>query len=109
MDLCQAVQPCKLFLKLRNIYNYDNINKSNFCGSIFIDISKAFDSVYHPRLLLKLEHLGLSNIYINWFKSFNLLRSQRVLFNRNTSSNLRVYAGVPHGSVLMIFLMWFKM
>ena len=55
-------------------YLYDNINKGNFCGSVFIEISKAFDSVYHPWLLLKLERLGLREMYISWFRSY-LLRS----------------------------------
>ena len=61
-------------------YLFDNTNKGNICGSVFIDISKAFDSVYHPRLLLKLERLGLGQIYIKWFRSY-LLRSQSVFFN----------------------------
>ena len=78
---------------------FDNINTGNICGSVFIDISKAFDSVYHPRLLLKLERLGLGNLYIEWFKSY-LTRSQSVLFNKITSPSLNVYAGVPQGSVL---------
>ena len=51
-------------------YLFDNINKGNICGSVFIDISKAFDYVYHPRLLLKLERLGLGQIYIKWFRSY---------------------------------------
>ena len=80
-------------------YLFDNINKGNICGSVFIDISKAFDSVYHPRLLLKLEHLGLCNMYVEWFRSY-LLRSQCVLFNTIYSPDLTIYAGVPQGSVL---------
>ena len=80
-------------------YSFDNINKGNICGLVFIDVSKAFDSVYHPRLLLKLEHLGLCNLYIEWFKSY-LLRYQCVLFNKTHSSDLKIYAGVPQGSVL---------
>ena len=78
---------------------FDNINRGNICGSVFIDVSKAFDSVYHPRLLLKLERLGLEELYIKWFKSY-LLRSQSVLFNKVNSPSLRVSAGVPQGSVL---------
>ena len=80
-------------------YLYDNINKGNYCGSVFIDISKAFDSVYHPRLLLKLEQIGLHNILLLWFKSY-LTRTQRVLFNKVKSDKAAVFAGVPQGSVL---------
>ena len=80
-------------------YLFDNINKGNICGSVFIDISKAFDSVYHPQLLLKLERLGLGEIYIKWFRSY-LVRSQSVTFNKIKSTSLKVFAGVPQGSVL---------
>ena len=47
-------QQLKQFLKSA----YDNIDKGSF---VFIDSAKAFDSVYHPRLLLKLEKLGLGH------------------------------------------------
>ena len=61
-------------------YSYDTINKGNICGCICIDMSKAFGSVYHPRLLLKFESLGLVEIFLNWFKSY-LVRAQNVLFS----------------------------
>ena len=80
-------------------YAYDNINKGNYSGFVFIDISKAFDSIYHPRLLLKLEKLVLCDIYLKWFISY-LVRFQCVLFNTVKSSNFKIFAGVPQGSVL---------
>ena len=61
-------------------YSHDTINKGNICGCICIDMSKAFGSVYHPRLLLKFESLGLVEIFLKWFKSY-LVRSQNVLFS----------------------------
>jgi len=37
---------------------------------VFLDLAKAFDSVSHPQLLLKLEALGITGELLNWFKAF---------------------------------------
>ena len=67
MDLCKDGQPRKQFSKLQK-YFYDNINTGNYCGPVFIDISKEFDSLYHPRLHLKLGQSGLNYYFLKGFK-----------------------------------------
>ena len=74
----------------------------------FLDISKAFDKVWHEGLLFKLEHIGISGNLLNLLKSFLNNRFQRVVLNgqcSNWSSNL---AGVPQGSILgpLIFVIY---
>ena len=47
----------------------------------FLDISKAFDKVWHEGLLFKLEHIGISGNLLNLLKSFLNNRFQRILLN----------------------------
>ncbi|CAG2249633.1 unnamed protein product [Mytilus edulis] len=68
--------------------------------SIFLDFSKAFDTVPHQRLFLKLEKLGIKGCILNWIKSFLSGRKQCVLINNTTSTWSDVVSGVPQGSVL---------
>ena len=53
--------------------------------TIFLDFRKAFDSVPHKRLLLKLERLGVSGNVLKWISSFLSNRSQRVVINGQSS------------------------
>ena len=46
---------------------------------IYLDLAKAFDSVPHKHLLLKLQSYGINGRYLNWISSFLLGRSQRVM------------------------------
>merc|ERR1711913_105015 len=75
-------------------------NKDLTCG-IFIDLTKAFDTVNHNILLQKMQHYGIRGNANNIFKSYLTGRQQYVKIN-NTSSNLKPVtccsSGVSAGS-----------
>ncbi len=77
-------------------------------GSVFIDLSKAFDCVDHEILLKKLEKMNMSSSVINWFKSYLSERSQSVNIGGTISKVLSVNTGVPQGSILgpLLFIVY---
>ena len=62
---------------------------------VFLDISKAFDKVWHEGLVFKLEQNGISGNLLNIFKDFLRNRKQRVILNGQTSNWKNIPAGVP--------------
>ena len=66
----------------------------------FLDISKAFDKVWHDGLIFKLRHNGISGDIINILRDFLCNRKQRVVLNDQCSSWADVNACVPQGSIL---------
>ena len=68
--------------------------------AIYMDFKKAFDSVPHERLLIKLKGYGIRGNILNWIRAFLSNREQYVKVNNAKSDTLPVTSGVPQGSVL---------
>jgi hypothetical protein len=75
---------------------------------VFLDISKAFDRVWHKGLLLKLRSCGITGRLLDWLKDYLTDRQQRVIINGEHSEWGNINAGVPQGSVLgpLLFLIF---
>ena len=67
---------------------------------VFLDISKAFDRVWHEGLLYKLKSYGISGPLLILIKLVLTNRFQRVVLNGQTSNWKNILAGVPQGSIL---------
>ena len=77
------------------------------CG-VFIDLQKAFDTVNHEILLVKLDFYGIRGLANSWLKSFLENRKQYVILPGHSSSVKTVTCGVPQGSTLgpLLFLLY---
>ena len=72
--------------------------------SVFSDISKAFDKVWHEGLFFKLEQNDISGDLLNILWDFLRNRKQRVVLNGQVSTRTIVNARVPQGSTLSLLL-----
>ena len=76
---------------------------------IFLDLSKAFDTIDHTVLLSELYHYGIRGISLQWFKGYLRNKKQQVQINNIMSSKIHTITnGVPQGSILgpLLFLLY---
>ena len=87
--------------------SFDNY-KSLEARGVFLDMSKAFDKVWHEGLIYKLKIFGISGNLLILLDSFLNNRLQRVVLNGKNSEWKEVKAGVPQGSILgpLLFLIY---
>jgi hypothetical protein len=76
--------------------------------NIYIDLSKAFDTIDHSILLDKLHYYGIRNTALDLFENYLTDRFQYVEFENVHSSHLKIVTGVPQGSILgpLLFIIY---
>ena len=76
--------------------------------NIYLDLSKAFDTLNHEILLNKLNHYGVSNIELTFFRNYLSNRKQFVQMGDTKSSFEYIKTGVPQGSILgpLLFILY---
>ena len=76
--------------------------------NIYIDLSKAFDTLNHSILLEKLEYYGIADNSLSLLHNYLTDRCQYVEYNGHRSNTLPISTGVPQGSVLgpLLFLIY---
>jgi hypothetical protein len=90
-----TVQQCR---RIRDVIN-KAMETQQYCTSAYLDVSQAFDKVWHPGLLLKIKII-LPSIYFNLLKSYLNEGQFETKFNGETSCRFHIHSGVPQGSIL---------
>ena len=74
----------------------------NIAIGVFLDLSKAFDTVDHNILLHKLEHYGIHDVAVEWIRNYLSNRLQFVQFNDHCSSPQTVRLGIHLGPLFFL-------
>ncbi len=85
---------------LKQIAQENDKPSKKFTMCVFLDLSKAFDTISHKILLSKLENMGIRGLVNKWFESYLSNRKQYVSLNGESSPLVDICCGVPQGSIL---------
>ena len=87
---------------------FQSLDKKKLPIALFLDFSKAFDTINHSILLNKLKHYGINGTALKWFSSYLTNRKQFVLYKGKMSKETTITTGVPQGSILgpLLFIIY---
>ena len=88
---------------------HESFENGNYTLGVFIDLSKAFETIDHSMLLKKIENYGIKETNLAWFRSYLINRKQYIQITNDNKSDLRnTTCGVPQGSILgpLLFLVY---
>ena len=93
---------------LSDIAKENDKQTKNLTLSVFIDLSKAFDTINHDIILKKLEYLGIRGVVNQWLKDYLTDRKRYMKLDENISSCQSLKCAVPQGSILgpILFLIY---
>ena len=85
-----------------------HLDKGTIPINVYLDLSKAFDTLDHNILLHKLKYYGIEGTALRLFESYLNERQQYVDLDGTTSNNNRILTGVPQGSILgpLLFIIY---
>ena len=98
---------CTALIKTIDKWNME-IDKGNYVGAVFVDLSKAFDVVNHTLLIDKLSSLGITGIENRWFQSYLNNRTQCVSLNGTISTPNVIRSGFPKDQYLGPFYSFYS-
>ena len=86
----------------------NSIDNGDIVIGIFLDFSKAFDTLNHTVLIQKMYKYGIRGVCLKWFENYLSNRKQYTIFNNVVSDESSINCGVPQGSVLgpLLFLLY---
>ena len=86
----------------------DDLDNKQPSLGIFLDLSKAFDTLNHDILLHKLNMYGIRGLANSWIQNYLSNRKQYAAYNNSTSTHNDMVCGVPQGSILspLLFLLY---
>ena len=84
------------------------IDQGKYTLGIFLDLSKAFETINHRILIKTSEHYGIRGICLKWFENYLENTKQVVKYNTIKSDEMTIKSGVPQGSILrpLLFLLY---
>ena len=87
----------------------DDLDNKHHSLGIFLDLSKAFDTLKHDILLHKLNMYGIRGLANSWIQNYLSNRKQYVAYNNSTSTHNDIVCGVPQGSILGPFYFFYTL
>ena len=87
-----------------------SIDEGKLVGAVYVDLTKAFDTIGHNVLLSKLPAYGITGPELTWFTDYLFRRHQLVSIGNTYSTSHPIFSGVPQGSMLgpLLFIIFFN-